>query len=305
MEYLVSHQLLLASMHTICMMIQPAASFGDPSHRHHGSWRYWLRFLQTLGERRMSSILLAVSQLDRVAQPDSARAEDAAMGEFDALRDEMGDGLGDAPVRLDYRPDVVDCTMAAVRQRLADAADAVAHDWWVPASYERLAEVVQHLGRQRKTARALPILPRHVLHEELLRAGDAGLRAIGADSQLLKRGIEYLEAVGDVLVDERLDCLLLDPVGWFASFLALFIRDDGNRPAEVVRGVVSQADIVSALRHEYDQPETHAPEIMALVCQLERAMGTARPLGPLLLLSEYHAPPHSLRLVGLALHSLH
>ena len=72
-----------------------------------------------------------------------------------------------------------------------------------------------------------------------------------------------------------------------------------------MRGVVSQADIVSALRHEYDQPETHAPEIMALVCQLERAMGTAQPLGPLLLLSEYHAPPHSLRLVGLALHSLH
>jgi hypothetical protein len=36
------------------------------------------------------------------------------------------------------------------------------------------------------------------------------------DPQLLKRGLDYLQAVGDVMTDERLDCLLLDPVGWSA-----------------------------------------------------------------------------------------
>ena len=34
MEYLVSHQLLLASMHTLCVVIQPAPSFAKPTHRH-------------------------------------------------------------------------------------------------------------------------------------------------------------------------------------------------------------------------------------------------------------------------------
>ena len=270
MEYLVSHQLLLASMHTLCMVIQPAGSFGSPDHRHHGSWRYWLRFLRALGERRTSSLLLAISQLDRLDGAASADAETAATKEFDELRDAIGGGLGGSPMRLDYRPGAVEDTMAAVRSRLSDAADAVAHDWWVPASYERLAELVQRLSRERKASRLLPILPRKDLHDSLLRAdASTGLRAMASDPQLLTRGIEYLEAVGDVLIDARVDCLLLDPVGWFASFLAHFIRDDGNCPAEVVRGVVNEADIIAALRHEYDQPEERVPEIMELVCQLE------------------------------------
>ena len=63
MEYLVSHQLLLASLHVLCMVIQPAPSFGQPAHRHHGSWRYWLRFLRALGDRRTGSLLLGVSQV--------------------------------------------------------------------------------------------------------------------------------------------------------------------------------------------------------------------------------------------------
>ena len=55
----------------------------------------------------------------------------------------------------------------------------------------------------------------------------------------------------------------------FASFLAHFIRDDGNPPAEVVRGVVSLVDVVAALRHEYSSPEEQVPEVMTLVCKLE------------------------------------
>ena len=63
--------------------------------------------------------------------------------------------------------------------------------------------------------------------------------------------------------------LLLDPVDWFASFLAHFIRDDGNRPAEVVHGVVTLEAVIAALRHEYVSPEEQVPEVMSLVCKLE------------------------------------
>ena len=80
-----------------------------------------------------------------------------------------------------------------------------------------------------------------------------------SDPLLLKRGVDYLEAVGDVMSDERLDVLLLDPVGWFAGFLAHFIRDDGNPPAEVSRGVVTLANVIAALRHEYTSPEEQVP----------------------------------------------
>jgi hypothetical protein len=120
---------------------------------------------------------------------------------------------------------------------------------------------------------------------------------------MLQRGIDYLEAVGDVMSDGRLDVLLLDPVGWFAGFLAHFIRDDGNPPAEVVRGVVSLADVVAALRHEYLAPETQVPEVMALVCNLELcvelstlerdAAGAGRYLFPCLLPA---ATPHEIAL---------
>ena len=72
MEYLVSHQLLLASMHTLCLVVQPAASFGNPAHRHHNSWGYWLRFLRALGDRRTGSLLLAVSQVDKAAAREVA-----------------------------------------------------------------------------------------------------------------------------------------------------------------------------------------------------------------------------------------
>ena len=58
-------------------------------------------------------------------------------------------------------------------------------------------------------------------------------------------------------------------MSWFAAFLAHFIRDDGNPPAEVVRGVVGLPDIVAALRHEYTSPDQQVPEVMALVCRLE------------------------------------
>ena len=119
MEYLVSHQLLLASMHTLCMVIQPVASFCDPTHRHHGSWAYWLRFLAALGDRRNGSLLLAVSQLDRVPSASTAVvAESAAQREFESLSAELGESasLGAGPVRLDYRPSAAQATMVAVRE---------------------------------------------------------------------------------------------------------------------------------------------------------------------------------------------
>lgn len=273
MEYLVTHQLLLSSMHTLCLVLQPAASFSQPQHRHHGSWAYWVRFLRALGDRRTGSLLLGVSQLDRA----EAAASAAAAAEFARLSAELG-GIGDAPLQLDYRAHVAEPSMREVRRRLGEAAEAVARDWWVPASYEKLAGLVRRLGLERSTARQLPILSRAQLQAEVQASDDDGLRRMGGDPQLLGRGVEYLEAVGDVMSDARLDCLLLDPVGWFASFLAHFIRDDGNPPAEVQRGVVSRSDIVSALRHEYRRPEEQVPAVMSLVCTLELCVPVQTPV---------------------------
>ena len=100
MEYLVSHQLLLASMHTLCMVIQPAPAFGQPQHRHHRSWSYWLQFLRALGDRCEGSLVLAVSQLDRMPEDEVPRAHSAAQTEFERLRLNLGlgEGLGARPV---------------------------------------------------------------------------------------------------------------------------------------------------------------------------------------------------------------
>ena len=203
-----------------------------------------------------------------MAQAD--RAEGAVAAEFARLREELGSGLGVSPVRLDYAPDEARSSMTAVRQRLSNAADAVAKDWWVPKSYERLAEKVRKIGQVKKAARELPILSRRELRTALqAESGDEGLQRMHGDPALMKRGVEYLEAVGDVMGDERLDCLLLDPVAWFAGFLAHFIRDDGNPPAEVERGVVTLDAVIDALRHEYESAGEQVPEIMSLVCTLE------------------------------------
>ena len=271
MEYLVSHQLLLTTMHALCLVIKPAPSFASPtvgaSRRHHESWSYWLRYLRALSERPTGSLLLAVSQLDKLSGEEAPRTEGIFLDEFEQLRRELGNELGDAPLRLDYSPRAAESSMRTVRERLSEAVEAVAQNWWVPQSYEQLAGMVRRLGREMKTLRQLPILSTDRLRQELRE--EAGLRSLCDDPQLLKRGLDYLQAVGDVMTDDRLDCLLLDPVGWFASFLAHFIRDDGNRPAEVVRGVVSLEDVVVALRHEYANPEEQVPAVLALVCKLE------------------------------------
>ena len=75
------------------------------------------------------------------------------------LRRELGDELGDAPLRLDYSPRAAESSMRMVRERLSEAVEAVAQNWWVPQSYERLAGVVRRLLAEKKEARArLPIL---------------------------------------------------------------------------------------------------------------------------------------------------
>ena len=271
MEYLVSHQLLLSSMHTLCVLLQPSASFDDPTSRHHGSWRYWLQFLRALGERRTASLILGVSQIDKVPAAHADAAHAAACAEFASLNATVDGGLGDdGPLCLDYRSTAAAACLREARRRLSAAAEAVARDWWVPASYEKLASLVRAAGEEKRAARSLPLLGYSELRDTLRRtADDEGLLRMADDALLLQRGVEYLEAVGDVMSDRRLDCLLLDPVGWFAAFLAHFIRDDGNPPAEVVRGVVTLADVVAALRHEYTSPEEQVPEVMALVCRLE------------------------------------
>ena len=141
MEYLVSHQLLLASMHTLCVLIQPLGSFADATNRRHGSWRYWLQFLRALGDRRGNSMVLSVSQLDKVPTEEMSAARAAVTAEFAALRAQVGAGLGESPLELDYRPDEIESSLMEARRRLSEAAEAVSKDWWVPMSYERLADL--------------------------------------------------------------------------------------------------------------------------------------------------------------------
>ena len=270
MEYLVSHQLLLSSLHTLCVVLQPVPSFGKPQSRHYGSWMYWSRFLRALGDRRRGSLLLALSQQDKLARIGGANA--AIETELDVIRSSIPNISDSPPLCLDYRPDRIQKTMEDVIGALSGAADVVARDWWVPASYEKLAKLVRRMEDEKKLKKEVPIVSRKELHDHL---PSEGLHKMHDDPQLFQRGIEYLEAVGDVMTDKRLDCLLLDPISWFASFLAHFIRDDDIVTSVqlesrfVQRGAVSLEDVVSALQHEYKKPRQQVVQIMSLVCSLE------------------------------------
>ena len=62
----------------------------------------------------------------------------------------------------------------------------------------------------------------------------AGLHCMHNSPLQLCCRAKYLEAVGDVMADDRLRCLLLNPVGWFAGFLA----DVARVPPRAVRAVL-------------------------------------------------------------------
>jgi hypothetical protein len=233
-----------------------------------------------LGDRRRGSLLLAISQQDKVAASlvgsGDATIDDvvnaAIEDELDAVRSSIPNITESPPLCLDYRPECIQTTVEEIRGALSGAADIVARDWWVPSSYETLAELVRRMEDEKKSNREVPIVSRKELFEEL---PSVGLHHMHEDPQHFKRGIEYLEAVGDVMTDDRLDCLLLDPISWFASFLAHFIRDDDIVTSVqlesrlVERGVVSLEDVVSALKHDYARPREQVAQIMSLVCRLE------------------------------------
>ena len=272
MEYLVSHQLLLSSLHTLCVVLQPAPSFGNPQSRHCGSWMYWSRFLRALGDRRRGSLLLAISQQDKMNDSGNRDVNAAIEKELNAIRTSIPNTSDSPPLSLDYRPEYIQKTVEDIRDGLSKAADVVARDWWVPSSYEKLATLVRSMEENKKSKKEVPIISRKELHDRL---PSVGLDRMHNDPQLFQRGIEYLEAVGDVMTDKRLDCLLLDPISWFASFLAHFIRDDDIVTSVqldsrfVRRGVVGLEDVVSALQHEYKKPREQVAQIMSLVCSLE------------------------------------
>ncbi len=272
MEYLVSHQLLLSSLHTLCVVLQPAPSFGNPQSRHYGSWMYWSRFLRALGDRRRGSLLLAISQQDKVNGLRNGEINAAIEEELNTIRTSIPNTSDSPPLSLDYRPEYIPKTVEDIRDGLSKAADVVARDWWVPSSYEKLANLVQSMEENKKSKKEVPIISRKELHDQL---PSAGLHKMYDDPQLFQRGIEYLEAVGDVMTDKRLDYLLLDPISWFASFLAHFIRDDDIVTSVqldsrfVRRGIVGLEDVVSALQHEYKKPREQVAQIMSLVCSLE------------------------------------
>ena len=106
MEYLVSHQLLLSSLHTLCVILQPAPSFGNIQNRHYGSWMYWSRFLRALGDRRRGSLLLAISQQDKVASSSVNSVNRAIEDELSAIRSSISNITESPPICLDYRPEL-------------------------------------------------------------------------------------------------------------------------------------------------------------------------------------------------------
>ena len=283
-EFLVSHQLLLSSLHTLCLIIQPAPSFERSEHRHYGSWAYWRKFLSSLGDRRRGSLLLAVSQLDKVLakEGNDFDPEQAISNEFVKIKENSNDAIScNEALRLDYRPGSILDTIHRTKQALNKSTDEVAQSWWVPNSYEILSKIAQDIATKKSANHELPILTRDALIQEINNfcnrkaLSSALLRKLTTDPQLLQKAIEYLEAVGDVMQAD--DQLLIDPIGWFSEFLSHFIKDDlavttiqiDNSTLREQRGTIHLDDIVRALEHEYISPREHITQIMELLCGLE------------------------------------
>ena len=276
-EFMVSHQLLLSSMHTICMIIQPAPSFGRPDSSHFGSWDYWARFLASLGDRRVGSLLLAVSHLDKLDGLSIATSRRLINDAFEEVKIANSSISMVSPVELDYRN--LAQTASTVRNALTSAFEAVAANWWVPRSYDNLSTIVQEEAKRCIESHELPIVSR----ERFMTVVDEYCRAHPLDSELLsnmrsdanlfKRAIEYLEAIGEIMsVGEQ---LLIDPIGWFSSFLGQFIKDDLNVSSIQIdksvlqRGTVCLGDIVEALLHDFESTQGQIHMMMDLLCDLE------------------------------------
>ena len=282
-EFLVSHQLLLSSMHTLCMIIQPAPSFGGGGKLdHRGSWNYWSNFLASLGDRRRGSLLLAVSQIDKLEGGVSMASTAGIMDEFLTIQQRVNGAITRCdPLWLDYCPRNIMRTIDSIKSDISTSLDEVSHDWWVPSSYEALAAILRGVAKQKASNNELPILTKNELLREISAFCDQSsdssllLTKMETDSQLLHRAINYLEAVGDVM--QAGDELLIDPIGWFSSFLSHFIKDElavssiqvDSSTLRDQRGIVHLEDIVTALKHEYESPEEHIFEIMQLLCRLE------------------------------------
>jgi Ran GTPase-activating protein (RanGAP) involved in mRNA processing and transport/GTPase SAR1 family protein len=279
-EFLVSHQLLLSSMYTLCMIIQPAPSFGKPEHRHCGSWEYWSKFLASLGDRRRGSLLLALSQIDRCSDIEIGSSIDCANEEYNRIKGRSAEAiLLPRPLMLDYSSILE--TVTAVKASLSKSIDEVASTWFCPESYEKLSSILGDVAKRKALVHELPILTTSELLDEIdsfcarSERSSLLLSKMRSDGNLLQRAIAYLEAVGDVM--QAGDCLLLDPIGWFSGFLAHFIKDDLACTTVQVdatnlrrqRGAISLEDIVLALGHEYTKPQEQVSQIMSLLCGLE------------------------------------
>jgi len=280
-EFLVSHQLLLSSLHTLCLIIQPAPSFEQSES---GSWEYWNKFLRSLGDRRRGSLLLAVSQLDKVGAGKDSNFDSRELisNEFNRIKEQSSGAIScNEALRLDYRRGSIDDTINRAKQALSKSTNEVAHSWWVPNSYETLSKIAQELAKTKSANHELPILTR----DQLIRAindycdkaphSSAFLIKLTTDPQLLQKAIEYMEAVGDVM--QAGGQLLIDPIGWFSQFLTHFIKDDlavstiqiDNSELRQQRGTVHLDSILRALEHEYVSPREHIAQIMELLCDLE------------------------------------
>jgi len=192
-EFLVSHQLLLSSLHTLCLIIQPAPSF---ERSESGSWEYWNKFLRSLGDRRRGSLLLAVSQLDKVRAGKEGifDSEELISNEFNRIKEQSSGAIScNEALRLDYRPQSIADTINRAKQALSKSTSEVAHSWWVPNSYETLSKIAQDIAKSKSANHELPILTRDELIREIndfcekVPQSSALLIKLTTDPQLLQK----------------------------------------------------------------------------------------------------------------------
>lgn len=210
------------------------------------------------------------------------REDNLVSREFDKIKTQSSGAITcNEPLKLDYHPEAITDTIYRVKEALTKSTSEVAASWWVPKSYETLSNIVSDIAKAKLANHELPML---TLDELILECNkfcaryperSALMAKMSTDSLLLQKAIEYLEAVGDIM--QAGDQILIDPIGWFSSFLSHFIKDDLAVTTIQIdisdlrrqRGVVHLSDIIEALAHEYLSTHEHITQIMELLCELE------------------------------------
>ena len=125
-------------------------------------------------------------------------------------------------------------------------------------------------------AKVVPLLKRAELEAEIRQ-----IPGMSKDPALQARAMRYLEQIGEVMVDDRVDSVVLDPLGWFASLLACFICDDRPCRRGMEDGYCTELTVRAILQEKYKEPNESVPAVMSLLCKLAPRLGRSAspPLG--------------------------